>query len=118
MEGLYLIFRVVSSNAAMTLSYDKIFSSRCLAVFIFQLAIRRRSFPTSRLSLAPMILAHDALGDDSFSIACQKALEPIASCMLGRAGRKPMLLFEFERSLLLFRYPSPAFDVLFQLPPA
>lgn len=29
-----------------------------------------------------------------------------------------MLLFEFVRSLFALRFPSPAFDVLFQLPPA
>lgn len=33
------------------------------------------------------------------------------------AERKPMLLFEFERGLFKFNANTPAFDVLFQLPP-
>jgi hypothetical protein len=34
-----------------------------------------------------------------------------------RAERNPMFVFEFDRPLLPFRLKTPAFDVLFQLPP-
>lgn len=35
----------------------------------------------------------------------------------GRAERKPMLLFEFERGLFKFTLNTPALAPLFQLPP-
>jgi hypothetical protein len=36
---------------------------------------------------------------------------------LRRAGRKPILLYEYERRLYMSRYASPALEPLPQLPP-
>lgn len=46
--------------------------------------------------------------------------EPLSFELLtfqARAERKPMFVFAFDRGLLPFRLNTPAFDVLFQLPP-
>lgn len=53
-----------------------------------------------------------------FFVRCTRPREAVPSGLRSKAERNPMLPFAFERRLLTFSAKTPAFDWLFQFPPA